>query len=106
MARSVETLFLGTALMIEHAATASVAIALGLAPSCAIQPAAAQTNPVQIVVLSANVFTGTLDELVREFERTTGHGVTVVYGTAGAIRQRVEAGEFSASHDPAEADDG
>jgi molybdate transport system substrate-binding protein len=48
----------------------------------------------EIKVLSANVFTGVLDELVSEFERTTGHKVTIIYGTAGVIRNRVQAGEF------------
>jgi molybdate transport system substrate-binding protein len=47
----------------------------------------------EIKVLSANVFTGVLDELAGNFERATGHKVTIVYATAGAIRKRVEAGE-------------
>lgn len=48
----------------------------------------------EITVLSSNVFTGVLDELTVEFERSSGHKVTILYGTAGAIRTRVQAGEF------------
>ena len=51
-------------------------------------------NAAEIKVLSANVFTGVLDDLAHDFERTTGHKVTIVYGTAGAIRNRVQGGEF------------
>ncbi len=50
-------------------------------------------NAAEIKVLSANVFTGVLDALTGDFERTTGHKVTIVYGTAGVIRNRVQAGE-------------
>ena len=47
----------------------------------------------EIKVLSANVFTGVLDELVSGFERSSGNTVTIVYETAGVIRNRVQAGE-------------
>jgi molybdate transport system substrate-binding protein len=48
----------------------------------------------EIKVLSANVFTGVLDRLFGEFERQSGHKVSFIYGTAGAIKARVQAGEF------------
>jgi molybdate transport system substrate-binding protein len=47
-----------------------------------------------IRVLSANVFTGVLDGLFGEFERQSGHKVSFIYGTAGAIKSRVQAGEY------------
>jgi molybdate transport system substrate-binding protein len=46
-------------------------------------------------VFSANIFAGVLNELASEFERTSGHNVTIVYGTIGAIENRVDAGEFA-----------
>ena len=51
-------------------------------------------NAAEIKVLSANVFTGVLDGLFGEFERQSGHKVSFIYGTAGAIKTRVQAGEF------------
>jgi molybdate transport system substrate-binding protein len=47
----------------------------------------------ELTVLSADVFTGVLGELTGDFERSTGHKVTILYGTAGAIRSRVQTGE-------------
>ena len=47
----------------------------------------------EIKVLSADVFTGVLDELAGGFERTSGHRLTIVFGTAGSIRNRIQAGE-------------
>ena len=47
----------------------------------------------EIKLLSANVLTGVLDGFVAEFERSSGHKVVIVYGTAGNIRGRVQAGE-------------
>jgi len=49
----------------------------------------------EIKVLSADVFTGVLRELANDFERSAGHRVSIVYGTAGAIRDRVQAGEVA-----------
>lgn len=56
---------------------------------------ACPANAAEIKVLSANVFTGVMDELAGAFERAAGHKVVIVYGTAGAIRNRVQAGEFA-----------
>jgi molybdate transport system substrate-binding protein len=51
-------------------------------------------NAAEIKVLSADVFTGVLDELAKGFEQTSGHKVTIAFGTAGAIRARIQAGEL------------
>jgi molybdate transport system substrate-binding protein len=48
----------------------------------------------EIKVLSSNVFTGVLDEIGTSFERSAGHKLTIVYATAGMIRNRVQAGEI------------
>jgi molybdate transport system substrate-binding protein len=63
--------------------------------SCSIVGGQGAAHADEIRVLSANVFTGVLDELVSGFERTSGHKVTVVFGTAGTIRNRVQTGEFA-----------
>ena len=47
----------------------------------------------EIKLLSANVFAGVLDGFVSEFERSSGHKVVIVYGTAGNIKSRVQSGE-------------
>lgn len=43
--------------------------------------------------MSANVFAGVLDELAGNFEHTSGYKVSIVYGTAGEIRTRIQNGE-------------
>ena len=68
-------------------------VAIGFSFTPVIWTGEGAANAAEIKVLSANVFTGVLDELVGDFERTTGHKVTIVYGTAGAIRNRVQAGQ-------------
>jgi molybdate transport system substrate-binding protein len=68
------------------------AIALLLLPAASFKGAAA--HAAEIKVLSANVFTGVLEGLFGEFERQSGHKVSFIYGTAGAIKTRVQAGEF------------
>src|SRR6185369_17081492 len=45
-------------------------------------------------VLTAGAYKGTLLEMVPEFEKRTGHKVTVDNDTAGGLAKRVEAGEF------------
>jgi molybdate transport system substrate-binding protein len=49
----------------------------------------------EIRLLSANVFTGVLDEPIAGYGRGTGQSVVIVYGTAGAIRNRIRDGEFA-----------
>jgi len=47
----------------------------------------------EIRLLSANVFTGVLDEPIAGYERSAGQTVAIVYATAGAIRNRLRDGE-------------
>jgi molybdate transport system substrate-binding protein len=47
----------------------------------------------EIKVFSAGALTQPLTELIPQFERATNHKVTIVYGTAGALRAMLEKGE-------------
>ena len=47
----------------------------------------------EIKMLSANVFKGVLDGSISDFERSSGHKVTIIYGTAGNIKSNVQSGE-------------
>jgi molybdate transport system substrate-binding protein len=47
-----------------------------------------------IRVLSAVAMRAVLDDLALEFERQTGHKVTITYATAGAVRDRIQGGEM------------
>jgi molybdate transport system substrate-binding protein len=47
----------------------------------------------ELRLLSANVFTGVLDPMFGEFQRSSSHTVSVVYETAGKIKGRVETGD-------------
>jgi molybdate transport system substrate-binding protein len=47
----------------------------------------------EIKVLSAVAMKPALDELSREYGHSTGHTVTVDYGTAGTVRDRIRDGE-------------
>src|SRR6202035_2245385 len=49
----------------------------------------------EIRLLSANVFTGVLDEPIAGYARSSGQTVAIVYATAGAIRNRLRDGEFA-----------
>src|SRR5262245_43203773 len=74
----------------------AVAVAVTLAVECWFSSTRAQgivAKATKITVLSADVFTGVFDALAGNFERTTGHKVTIVYDTAGAIRNSVQTGE-------------
>jgi molybdate transport system substrate-binding protein len=48
----------------------------------------------EVKVLSANVFTGVLDNVFTDFERSSGHKVLFEYVTAGKVRDRLQAGEY------------
>jgi molybdate transport system substrate-binding protein len=50
-------------------------------------------NAAEIKVLSANVFTGVLDDHFRDYERSSGNKVVFEYATAGKVRDRVQSGE-------------
>ena len=47
----------------------------------------------EIKVLSAGAMRGVVDALLPEFEKTTGHKVTVDNATAGVLAKRIEDGE-------------
>jgi molybdate transport system substrate-binding protein len=47
----------------------------------------------EIKVLSAVAMKPALDDLAREFERSTGHIIKVAYATAGIVRDRIRDGE-------------
>jgi molybdate transport system substrate-binding protein len=47
----------------------------------------------EIKLLSAGALTQPLAELIPQFEHGTGHKITVVYGTAGAVRAMLEKNE-------------
>ena len=44
-------------------------------------------------VLSAVAMKSALDELARDFERSSGHKITLAYAPVGAIRDRIQSGE-------------
>ena len=50
-------------------------------------------NAAEIKVLSAGAMRGVVDALLPEFEKQTGHKVTVANATAGVLAQRIEDGE-------------
>ena len=47
----------------------------------------------EIKVVSANVFTGVIDQIAAEFTRTSGHKVILNYYTVGQVRTRILADE-------------
>lgn len=55
--------------------------------------AASLAGATEIKVISAAVMKPVLTELVGEFEQTTGHKLRISYEPAGAVRNRVAAGE-------------
>jgi molybdate transport system substrate-binding protein len=49
----------------------------------------------EIKVLSAVVIRPVLGDLTSEFERTTGHKITIDFATSGVLRSRIQAGELA-----------
>src|SRR6476646_11146735 len=47
----------------------------------------------EIRLLSASALHPAIDALIPEFEKSSGHKVTIAYGTAGAVADRVQKGE-------------
>ena len=47
----------------------------------------------EIKVLSASALHPAIDALIPDFEKSSGHKITVAYGTAGAVADRVQKGE-------------
>ena len=54
---------------------------------------AGAANAAEVKLLSAAVMKPALTELTVEFERTTGHRLTISYDSAGEVRKRIQAGE-------------
>lgn len=50
---------------------------------------------VEIKVLGAEAFKPALDDIAAEFERASGHKITVAYATAGVLRNRIRGGELT-----------
>jgi molybdate transport system substrate-binding protein len=70
------------------------AIALGLV-SPGIAPATL-AQAAEIRLLSASALHPAIDALIPDFEKSSGHKITVAYGTAGAVADRVQKGEAAA----------
>src|SRR6478672_13501334 len=66
-------------------------IAFGLALSGI--SAGSTASAAEIKLLSASALHPAIDALIPDFEKSSGHKVTVAYGTAGAVADRVQKGE-------------
>src|SRR5437763_5412410 len=69
----------------------SATIALGLALSGIT--AGTLARAAEIKLLSAVAWHPAIDALIPDFDKSSGHKVTVAYGTAGAVADRVQKGE-------------
>lgn len=69
--------------------SAIVAFGLALFGTAAGSPARAA----EIKLLCASALHPVIDALIPDFEKSSGHKVTVEYGTAGAVAERVQKGE-------------
>ena len=69
----------------------SATIALGLALFAI--PAGTIARAAEIKLLFASALHPAIDALIPGFEKSSGHQVTVAYGTAGAVADRVQKGE-------------
>ncbi|MGH6642799.1 MAG: molybdate ABC transporter substrate-binding protein [Bradyrhizobium sp.] len=69
----------------------SATIALGLALFGIV--AGRTASAAEIKLLSAVALHPAIDALIPDFEKSSGHKVTVAYGTAGAVAERVQKGE-------------
>src|SRR5215204_5774428 len=69
----------------------SATIALGLA-LLGITPGTI-ARAAEIRLLSASALHPAIDALIPDFEKSSGHKITVAYGTAGAVADRVQKGE-------------
>lgn len=50
-------------------------------------------NAAEVGLVSASALHPAIDALIPDFEKSSGHKVTVAYGTAGAVAERVQRGE-------------
>ena len=71
--------------------TLSAVIVLGLALFDITTGSTARAA--EIKILSASALHPAIDALIPDFEKSSGHKVTVAYGTAGAVADRVQKGE-------------
>ena len=71
--------------------TLSTVIVLGLALFGIT--AGSTARAAEIRLLSASALHPAIDALIPDFEKSSGHKVTVAYGTAGAVADRVQKGE-------------
>src|SRR5438445_13853584 len=55
--------------------------------------AASMARAAEIKLLCAVALHPAIDALIPDFEKSSGHKVTVAYGTAGAVANRVQKGE-------------
>src|SRR5882724_568808 len=69
----------------------SATIALGLALFGIT--AGSTARAAEIKLLSASALHPAIDALIPDFEKSSGHKITVAYGTAGAVADRVQKGE-------------
>src|ERR1700704_3256908 len=69
----------------------SATIALGLALFGITAGSTARAT--EIKLLCAVALHPAIDALIPDFEKSSGHKITVAYGTAGAIADRVQKGE-------------
>src|ERR1044071_7871151 len=69
--------------------SAIIAFGLGLSGISA----GGMASAAEIRLLSASALHPAIDALIPDFEKSSGHKVTVDYGTAGAIADRVQKGE-------------
>jgi molybdate transport system substrate-binding protein len=71
----------------------SVTIASGLALFAFTALTASSARAAEIRLLSASALHPAIDALIPDFEKSSGHKVTVAYGTAGGVAERVQKGE-------------
>ena len=71
----------------------SVSTLLASALALFVITAVGTAGAVDIKVVSASALHPALDTLIPDFEKSSGHKVTVAYGTAGAVADRVQKGE-------------
>ena len=69
----------------------SATIALGLLVLGSTDESTA--TAAEIRLLSASALHPVIDALIPDFEKSSGHKVTVAYGTAGAVAERIQKGE-------------
>src|SRR5499426_3370880 len=70
----------------------SATIALGLA-LFGITAGSTTARAAEVQLLSASALHPAIDALIPDFEKSSGHKITVAYGTAGAVADHVQKGE-------------